>query len=110
MTEINKIQLKGLVEPAKTKVNPTKEPSGEAFEAKLQQTLDQLESMGSELDAMIEGKGVQNPESVKNGVDQIGNMIQSMKGLVENIAPSKPQASNAKLALSKYEQNQGKDS
>ncbi len=109
MTHIDPIRLGGLPETTKAKTPQNKEP-GEAFETRLQKTVERLESMGSEIDAMIEVKEGSNPQTVKNGVAQIGNMIQSMKGLVENISPSQPQAGNAKLAVSKYEQNQGKDS
>ena len=102
MTEINKINPAGLLKPIQ-KTQKTEGTPGD-FEAKLQQTVQKLENMGSEIDAMLSSTAESGASEVTQGVNQLGNMIQSVKGLVENISPSqKPSSGTAKYAASQYE-------
>ncbi|MDX2469887.1 MAG: hypothetical protein QNL04_04840 [SAR324 cluster bacterium] len=102
MTEINKINPAGLLKPI-AKTQKTEATSGD-FEAKLQQTVQKLENMGSEIDAMLAGTAKGGASEITQGVNQLGNMIQSVKGMVENISPSQKSSSgSAKYAASQYE-------
>ena len=111
MKEVNNIGPISQAQAA-AKAKQTKAVQGESFENTLQETVAKIESMGSEIDALIEGKETKNTTAMREDVDQLGNMIQSMKGLVENISPpTKPQTGSAKFVASQYEKmNRGKDS
>ena len=103
MTEINKINPAGLINNGTKKIAKAEGTPGD-FEAKLQQTVQKLENMGSEIDAMLAGTAKGGTNELTQGVNQLGNMIQSVKGMVENITPStKNTSSTAKYAASQYE-------
>jgi hypothetical protein len=105
MTDIKKIG-QGLPEVSQTKKAPAAKAPTDAFEAKLQKTLEELETMGSKIDALVSTEA----KDLSKGVDQLGNMIQSMKGLVENFSAS-PKPGSAKFVASQYEKaNKGKES
>lgn len=105
MSEIRKIGTHLPEVSSAKKPAPSKAPA-DAFEAKLQQTLEELETMGTKIDAMLNTEA----KDLSKGVDQLGNMIQSMKGLVENFSQN-PKPGSAKFVAEQYiKANKGKDS
>ena len=111
MKELNSL-ISQVGQKAIKTAEPKKEPiQGDAFEVKLQETVAKLENMGNEIDAMIKGEGAKSTQEVSQGVNQVGNMIQSMQGLVEDIAAPKQTAGKSpKFVANQYQKNQIKDS
>ena len=71
---------------------------GGSFESQFLEMVEKVETMGSEIDAMIEKSSAQNPVSVQHGVHRVGSYIKSMAGIVEDF--SAHNTSDSKAALS----------
>ena len=111
MKEINGL-ISRVIEPKQGGPKIEKTPTGGAdFAQELEKTVAQLENLGSEIDALLEGEN-QNSSQLKTGVSTAGNMIQSMQGLVETFSPEKEgkATTSAKFAASQYERMNPKKS
>lgn len=108
--------IRGLGNIAPNQIKPKQAPQKTedlGFAKELEKTVQQLENMDSQIEAMIQGKAT-DTSGVTKGIKEVGNMIQSMQGLVDNFAPedkAKKQAPNQKFAAGQYEKmNPKKDS
>lgn len=102
MTEINKINL---VKPdAQLKSdNKAKDAisSGEAFENQLAETVKKLETMGNEVDAMMEST---KPHRLHSHDGSLNTMTQKLDTVVENFsAASKTSKKSAEFVAKQYE-------
>lgn len=99
-------EIRGLtplqIDPSKKSKAAEKQTGGADFAAELEKTVAQLENMGSEIDALMKG-GQADSTKVTKGVEEVGNMIQSVQGLVDKISPEKTPKAGAKFAASQYE-------
>jgi len=103
MKEITNIQPVTLDIKSRTS---QKEMSGEAkgaFEKELLQTVQKLENMENEIDAMIENPPAQSSTEISNGVDSVGNYINSIAGIVDDLSPEQTKNStSAKFVTEQY--------
>lgn len=86
MSVINKISAPSL-EPLVKNQKVAKESSVENnFESQLLEMVEKVETMNTEIEAMIESNGTENPVTVKHGVHRVGTYINNVAGLVENFS------------------------
>lgn len=97
MSEINKI---GPLAPHPVEHKALKKEAPEGLFA--EELLKSAQAVDQEIDQMIQGAQESNMDSQ---VNEIGKSIQSLAGIVENLAPEKgeKQATLPKLAASRYE-------
>ncbi|MBU2510897.1 hypothetical protein KJ966_06150 [bacterium] len=104
MTEISKIDLLKIDAKLKARKNLNQQPISKAkFEDQLLQTVKKLETMGNEVNAMMESSGIQ----AKNKLDISGNhrkeFLNSIDSVVENFsAAGKSSLKTAKTVAAQY--------
>ncbi|MDH5559317.1 MAG: hypothetical protein OEY59_00515 [Deltaproteobacteria bacterium] len=104
MSEINKINTQ-IIEIKQKQVKGDKETQAPArgFEDQLLKTVQKLETIGEEIDGLLESQNGQTPGKVTSEVSNVANYIKSMEGLVENLSgKSTSKVKSAKFVADQY--------
>jgi len=105
MSEINKINIiPGSIKAKAQKTENAQSEKGKAFEDQLLKTVEKLETMGNEIDAMMETGSSKSPTKVTSDINTVGNYIKSMAGMVEDFSSDQEKLiKSAKYVADKYE-------
>ncbi len=108
MSEITKVDLLKIDSRLQNKLKgkPVSSDS-KVFEEQLLKTVKELETMGNEIDAMMESTSLQKPGISSTGIKPLD---QTSKSVVENIsAAEKTSVKSAKMVAARYEQMSSKN-
>ncbi len=106
MSEINKIGLPKLDTSLQSGKNKNESiVEGEAFENQLMKTVKKLESMGNEVDAMMEAATLVGSSPIKRNANSMEGYLNKVDSIVENFsAASRTSSKSAKFVAAQYEQ------
>jgi len=89
ITNIKPVEL-DLKSRSKQKELDQSEDVKRTFETELLQTVKKLETVETEIDAMIENHVAQSSTGISSGVNSVGNYINSIAGIVEDLSSEHP--------------------
>ena len=95
ITNIRPIELDLKSRPTQKELDSS-EDIKRSFETELLQTVKKLETVENEIDAMIENHVAQSSTGISSGVNSVGNYINSIAGIVEDLSPEHPNPTGVK--------------